>query len=66
MQQEQMVLQYVAKYGRITRKDAAVLCKIGDHQAAYLLRRLVARGELTMQGAGRGAGYVAAGGKNGQ
>jgi len=61
-----MVLQYVAKYGRITRKDAAELCKLENHQAFYLLRRLVARGELTMEGTGRGSGYVAAGGKNGQ
>ncbi|MDD9855744.1 MAG: putative DNA binding domain-containing protein [Gammaproteobacteria bacterium] len=58
LQQEQMVLQYVDKHGRITRKDAAELCKIGNYQASHLLRRLVARGELTMQGAGRGAGYV--------
>jgi len=67
LQQEQMVLQYVAKYGRITRKDAAELCKIGNHQASYLLRRLVSRGALTMEGTGRGAGYVGgAGNKNAQ
>jgi len=66
LQQEQMVLQYVNRHGRITRKDAAELCKIGNHQASYLLRRLVARGELTIQGAGRGAGYVGASSKNAQ
>jgi len=61
------VLQYVAKYGRITRKDAAELCKIGNHHASYLLRRLVSRGALTMEGTGRGAGYVGgAGNKNAQ
>lgn len=64
LQQEQMVLQYVDKYGRITRKDAAELCKIGNNQASYLLKRLVTRGELAIQGAGRSAGYVAADGKN--
>ena len=60
LQQEQMVLQYVKKHGRITRREAAELCKIASHQARALLARLVARGDLTMQGRRKGAFYVRA------
>lgn len=60
LQQEQMVLQYVEKHGRITRREAAELCRIASHQARDLLARLVARGELTMQGRRKGAFYVRA------
>ncbi|MDI7247569.1 MAG: hypothetical protein QME92_08915 [Bacillota bacterium] len=58
LQQEQMMLQYVAKHGRITRREAAGLCRIASHQARDLLSRLVARGDLTMQGRRKGASYV--------
>lgn len=57
LQQEQMVLQYVEKHGRITRREAAELCRIASHQARDLLGRLVARGELTMHGTKKGAFY---------
>ena len=57
LQQEQMVLQYVEKHGRITRREVAGLCRIASHQARDLLGRLVARGELRMQGATKGAFY---------
>ncbi len=60
LQQEQMVLQYVAKHGRITRREAAGLCRIASHQARDLPSRLVARGDLTMQGRRKGAFYVRA------
>jgi ATP-dependent DNA helicase RecG len=58
LQQEQMVLQYVEKHGRITRKEAAELCRIASHQARDLLTRLVGRGELEMRGAKKGTFYV--------
>jgi len=58
LQQQQMVLQYVEKHGRITRKEAAELCRIASHQARDLLTRLVGRGELEMRGAKKGAFYV--------
>ena len=61
LQQEQMVLQYVDTHGRITRKEVAELCRLGNRQASYLLKRLVMRHELKMKGAGRGAGYVGVG-----
>ena len=57
LQQEQMVLQYVEKHGRITRREAAALCRIASHQARDLLARLCGRGELVMQGRGKGAFY---------
>ncbi len=57
LQQKQMILQYVEKHGRITRKDVAELCRVASHQARDLLARLVGRGELTMHGAKKGAFY---------
>jgi len=36
-----MALQYVKAYGKITRKQAAELCKISSTQARDLLGRLV-------------------------
>lgn len=61
IQQEQMALQYVRNHGRITRKDASELCRLGGDQASRLLRRLQAEGKLTVVGRGRGAYYTAAG-----
>lgn len=44
VQAEQMVGQYVKAYGKITRKQAAELCKITSTQARDLLGRLVKKG----------------------
>jgi ATP-dependent DNA helicase RecG len=57
LQQEQMVLQYAGKHGRITRREAAELCQIASHQARDLLARLVERGELALRGIRKGAYY---------
>lgn len=57
LQQEQMVLQYVAKHGRITRREAAELCRLSPDQAKRVLARLVERGELLSRGERRGAFY---------
>jgi ATP-dependent DNA helicase RecG len=58
LQQEQMVLQYVEKHGRITRKEAAELCRITGPQAYRLLDRLAEQGLLIREGdRGRGVGY---------
>lgn len=46
LQQEQMVLQYVDKHGRITRKEAAELCQISSAQAYRLLHKLLESGKL--------------------
>lgn len=58
LQQEQMVRQYVEKHGRITRKEAAELCRISGPQAYRLLNSLVRRGFISREPSrGRGAGY---------
>lgn len=58
IQQEQMVLQYVEKHGRITRREAAELCQLSGPQAYRLLNALVNAGELDREGKrGRGVGY---------
>jgi ATP-dependent DNA helicase RecG len=58
IQQEQMVLQYARKHGRITRKDVVELCRIGPYQATRLLDRLVTVGKIQRLGAGRGVYYA--------
>jgi ATP-dependent DNA helicase RecG len=57
LQQEQMVLQYVEKHGRITRREAAELCRIGPYQATRLLSRLVNDGRLRRHGTRKAAWY---------
>jgi ATP-dependent DNA helicase RecG len=57
LQMEQMILKYTDKNGRITRSEAARLCKINPAQAKYLLSKLARRGILEKMGtAGRGRG----------
>ncbi len=50
LQQEQMVLQYVAKHGSISRREAAELCRLNGGQASRLLRRLVDQGVVRRLG----------------
>jgi ATP-dependent DNA helicase RecG len=57
IQQEQMVLQYVRKHRRITRQEAAELCRITSDQAKRLLSSLTRRKKLTKQGLRKGAFY---------
>ncbi len=58
LQQEQMVLQYVEKHGRITRREAAELCRLSPDQAYRLLLRLCEDGRLVQHGAKKGAWYA--------
>lgn len=58
LQQEQMVLDYVAAYGKITRGDTADLCQIGVNDARRLLKALTDQGKLELRGTKRGAHYV--------
>ena len=53
IQQEQMILTYVAQHGSIRRAEAAELCRIAPDQASRLLRRMARGGTLRMTG-GRG------------
>ena len=57
LQQEQLVLQFVEKHGRIARRDAAELCQLSPLQARRLLSRLVEKGLLERRGLKRGAFY---------
>lgn len=57
LQQEQMVLQYVEKHGRITRREVAELCRIGPYQATRLLARLVEDDRLVRHGVRKAAWY---------
>jgi ATP-dependent DNA helicase RecG len=57
LQQEQMMLQYVEKHGRITRGEVAELCRLSRGQAYRLLTRLRDEGRLVQQGSKKGAWY---------
>jgi len=57
IQQEQMVLQYAQKHGRITRKETVELCRVSEDQASRILRKLDGKGKLKLIGKGRGAHY---------
>lgn len=60
LQQEQMILDYVRAYGRITRSQAAELCHISPTAARRVLKRLTDAGKLQLRGQRRGAHYVLA------
>jgi hypothetical protein len=57
MQQEQMVLQDVRTHGRITRREAAELCRLSPDQAKRLLTHLVGQGTLLAHGERKGRYY---------
>ena len=52
-----MVLQYVRTQRRITRSDAAELCRFSLDQAKRLLLRMVAEGQLAQQRTGKATYY---------
>jgi ATP-dependent DNA helicase RecG len=57
LQQENMVIQYVEKHGRITRREVAELCRLGSVQAKYLLEKLVNGSKLRRHGKFKGTWY---------
>lgn len=57
IQQEQIVLQYARTQGRITRSEAAELCRPASEQAKRLLTRMEEKGLLTQTGTRKGAYY---------
>lgn len=57
IQQEQMVVQYLAKYGRITRAQAADLCSLTPNQAYRLLKSLEKKGLIVSRGDKKGRYY---------
>ncbi len=58
LQQERMILDYVAAYGAITRGQTAQLCQTTPVQARRALKHLVETGRLELVGERRGAHYV--------
>lgn len=58
IQQEQMILSYVERFGSITRSKAAELCHLTPVQARRLLKQLTDEGRLQLRGERRGAHYV--------
>lgn len=55
--QETGVMEYAHAHGRITRPEAAELCRLSDAQASRLLRHLAAENKLKRRGKGRGTYY---------
>ncbi len=58
LQQERMILDYVAAYGSINRGQAAQLCQTTPTEARATLKRLVDDNRLKLEGERRGARYV--------
>jgi len=54
---EELILTYVRRHGRITRREVMEICGVNKDQAVYLLQTLVRRGLLRLVGKGRGAHY---------
>ena len=57
IQQEQMVLQYLEKHGKIARSEIAGLCKITQNQTRTVIKRLLKQGRMVRSGSGRGTHY---------
>ena len=57
LQHEQMILQYLDKYGKITRAQATALCRLSVNQAYRLLKSLEKRGILVAHGDKKGRYY---------
>ena len=58
LQQEQLVKNYVAQHGRITRQEVVGLCRLTQDQAYKLLTALCDEGSIKKQGLKKGASYI--------
>lgn len=58
LQHEQMVRNYVAQHGRITRQEVIELCRLTPDQAYKLLRRLADENILEKLGDRKGSYYI--------
>jgi ATP-dependent DNA helicase RecG len=58
IQQEQMVLKYIATHGGIKREDVMALCRLNKDQAYRLLKKLSNTGSIHFVGKGKGGKYV--------
>ena len=57
IQQEQMVLKFVAQHGSMKRPDVVRLCQLSDDQATRLLQKMVRDGKLQAHGLRRWTRY---------
>jgi ATP-dependent DNA helicase RecG len=64
IQQEEMIIRFVGQNGRITRVEAAELCRISPYQATRLLGKLLDEGRLERHGQTRGTYYTLRNEKN--
>ena len=62
IQQEQMVLNYIAQHGRIKRAEVMDLCRLTGSQAGKLLKAMKEKGKIVQQGRQKGAFYTTGGG----
>jgi len=60
--QSQMVIDYARQHGTVARRDVVQLCRLTEHQASYLLKRLVLDGRLEKRGDRRWTRYCVPGG----
>lgn len=58
LQNEQLVLNYVAQHGQISRSEAMELCRLSEGQAKALLKKLTQAKQLQMKGAGSASFYI--------
>ena len=58
IQQEQMVLKFIASHGGIKREEAMALCRLNKDQAYRLLKKLANTGVIRFEGKGKGGKYV--------
>ncbi|GIV15261.1 MAG: hypothetical protein KatS3mg022_0696 [Armatimonadota bacterium] len=59
IQQEQMILQYIDRFGSISRKEVAELCQLNSMQAYRLLKRLETEGKIQkLGGSTKGVRYA--------
>ncbi|MFZ1382537.1 MAG: RNA-binding domain-containing protein [Scrofimicrobium sp.] len=57
LQQEQLILTYVQRFGSINRAKAASLCHLSPQQAGSVLKQMRHEGKLEMHGQRRGSRY---------
>jgi len=58
LQNEQLVLNYVAQHGQVKRSEVMDLCRLSKDQASKLLHKLRERGNLVHHGAHRATFYT--------
>lgn len=58
IQESEMILAHVEKFGKVKRADVMELCKCDKNHAYFLLKKLVEQGRIQTNGNGRNAYYT--------